>query len=209
MSATHALFLRWKAQKAFPSDRQAALALGLDPSSVTLWKGGRNGSLPVIERMANDLGEDYVPIVMAVFLETARDEPERKAWRRLAKRLATGGALALMLALPLPGAKADTGTGPDNAPGLYIMRSGRKSRKTRKRTQIPNFDAPHQTQPAHAAGLGALAGLSTFPEHQRHEPTTLHCSRSSNERLRSQRLRLRGQRRSPLARPLARLAAGR
>lgn len=201
MSATHALYLRWKAAKAFPSDRQAALALGLDPRAVTLWKNGRNGSLPVIERMANDMGEDYVPVIMQAFQETARDEPERKAWKRLANRLATGGALALVLGLPTPPAAAEGAR--DNAPGVYIMRSGKSTRRTRKRDLVTPGIFP-DSQP-----VDGRPTCRTFPAWLRNEPTTLFDSRSTYERLRSRRVCVRSQRRGPSTRTLVRVAVSR
>lgn len=111
MSATYDLFLRWKAHKAFPSDRKAMLALKLDPSAITPWKEGRNGSLAVIERMAKDLGEDPVPTIMRAWEETLPLEPDKRVARRVAKRLGGAAVLAfsLLASAPAPSHAAQCG----------------------------------------------------------------------------------------------------
>lgn len=124
MSATYRLFERWMAAKGIASERAALRQLGVSATVAQHWKNGRNGSLAIIEKMADDLGEDYVPIVMAAFTETAPNEPEKKAWRRLAKRVVGSVVLAAVLYSPTPEVTAATiKNGLDKEPGVYIMRS--------------------------------------------------------------------------------------
>ena len=98
MSATFTLFARWKAAKGFVSDAEAARALHVHVSTITPWKlHGRNGSAAVIERMAKDLGEDPVPVILQAFAEAARDADDKRTLGRLARRL--GAACVALLAL--------------------------------------------------------------------------------------------------------------
>lgn len=100
MSATFSLFERWKANKGFTSDAQAASALGVTRGAVHLWRGGRNGSAAVIERMANDLGEDAIPVILQAFAEAARDAEDRRALTRMAKKLAASSMALLLAVMP-------------------------------------------------------------------------------------------------------------
>lgn len=97
MSATNDLFTRWKAHKGHASDRQAAAALGVSHAGPAQWRAGRNGSAAVIERMAKDLGEDPVPVILQAFAEAARDAEDKRTLGRLARRL--GAACVALLAL--------------------------------------------------------------------------------------------------------------
>lgn len=124
MSATSALFERWKAAKGITSEREAMKRLGLSPGAAQHWKAGRNATVEVIERMCKDLGEDYVLVVMQAFEETATSEPERRVWKKIAKRVGSA-AIALVLSVPL--APSTSSAAPSsaerNAQGVYIMRS--------------------------------------------------------------------------------------
>lgn len=101
MSATWELFQRWKARMGHESNNAAASDLGTARQTVQNWKDGRNGEAHFIERMAKDLGEDPVPVLLEAFAEAARDAEARRALQRLAKRF-RGAALACALgALPL------------------------------------------------------------------------------------------------------------
>lgn len=101
MSATWELFERWKARNGHASNSAGAEALGTARQTVQNWKEGRNAEAHFIERMAKDLGEDPVPVILEAFAEAARDAEARRALQRLAKRF-RGAALALALgALPL------------------------------------------------------------------------------------------------------------
>ena len=97
MSATNDLFTRWKAHMRLQSDREAAAKLGLSHGAPHLWRTGRNGSAAVIERMAKDLGEDPVPVILQAFAEAARDAEDKRTLGRLARRL--GAACVALLAL--------------------------------------------------------------------------------------------------------------
>lgn len=84
MSITHKVFERWRDAKGHTSDRQTALALGLDPSTITLWKRGRNGSPAVIARMARDLGLDVPATVIRAHIESVADRHDRAVWTEIA-----------------------------------------------------------------------------------------------------------------------------
>lgn len=101
MSATWKLFERWKTAKSHTSNNAAALDLGTTRQTVQNWKDGRNGEAHFIERMAKDLGEDPVPVILEGFAEAARDAQARKALQRLAKRFRGVGLAVVLGALPL------------------------------------------------------------------------------------------------------------
>jgi transcriptional regulator with XRE-family HTH domain len=86
MSTTHEVFELWRDANGLSSDRQTALALGLDPSTITLWKRGRNGSPAVIARMARDLGLDVPTTVIRAHMETVADRADRAVWTEIASR---------------------------------------------------------------------------------------------------------------------------
>lgn len=202
MSVTFRLFERWCAQKGFQSRRAGALALGLSHAAAEHWKAGRNGSLAVLERMATDLGEDYVPHVMAAFQETAPDEAERKAWRRLAKRLGAASVVGLALlagSAPAPSYAASEAV--SDHPEIYIMRTVPRRRRTRKARPGDPGISPDAPAPDGAAWC------RPFREWKRYAAAALPCSRSTHERLRSQRLRRRGAGSCRSRRRVARLAA--
>lgn len=102
MTATLGLFDRWKAAKGIGSDREAAKVLGLSHGAPTQWRTGRNGSASVIERMAKDLGEDPIPVILQAFAEAARDAEDRKTLGKLAKRLGAACVALLMLSPMIP-----------------------------------------------------------------------------------------------------------
>ena len=119
MSATFDLFTRWKVGKGYATDAEAARALKVHVSTITPWKlHGRNGSPAVIERMAKDLGEDAVPVILQAFAEAARDAEDKRTLGRLAKRL--GAACVALLALAPwtqpASAQGDIGTAPIGTP---------------------------------------------------------------------------------------------
>jgi transcriptional regulator with XRE-family HTH domain len=105
MSATLELFDRWKALKNITSDRQASAALGLSAGAAAQWRMGRNGSAAVIERMARDLGEDPIPVILQAFAEAARDAEDRKTLGRLARKLGAA-CLALFVLAPMVNSSA-------------------------------------------------------------------------------------------------------
>lgn len=125
MSATYELFTRWKAAKGYGSDAAAMRALSLHPTALTPWKQGRNGSPAVIERMAKDLGEDPVGVVLQAFAESARDAEDKRALGRLARRFGAA-CLALLALFPLmlPSNAQAIQVGHSESPGIYIMRNG-------------------------------------------------------------------------------------
>jgi hypothetical protein len=86
MSATWELFERWKARNGHASNSAGAEALGTARQTVQNWKDGRNGDAHFIERMAKDLGEDPVAVILEAFAEAARDAEAKRALQRLAKR---------------------------------------------------------------------------------------------------------------------------
>lgn len=97
MSATNDLFERWKAHKRIETDSEAARVLNVSHGAPHHWRQGRNGSAAVIERMAKDLGEDPVPVILQAFAEAARDAEDKRTLGRLARRL--GAACVALLAL--------------------------------------------------------------------------------------------------------------
>lgn len=107
MSATLTLFRRWMTAKNFPSERQAALALGVHPTNVTFWKHGKEAGADVIERMALDLGEDPTKWAVQTMVTQTRGETSR-AWERMARKLGAAAAVACaVVALPYVAAHAD------------------------------------------------------------------------------------------------------
>lgn len=93
MSITHALFERWKAAKGIDSNRAAMRVLGLSPTANIHWNAGRNADADVIERMANDLGENPGALIAQAMAEQAKGNAAR-TWERLAKQLGAAAALA-------------------------------------------------------------------------------------------------------------------
>lgn len=99
MSVTATLFDRWKAAKKHSSDRAALAALGVSHGAAVHWKAGRNADADVIERMANDLGENAGALIAQAMAESAKGEAAR-TWARLAKRLAAAAVVVLSVAVP-------------------------------------------------------------------------------------------------------------
>lgn len=124
MSATWALFERWKTAKGHASNNAAALALGSTRQTVQCWKDGRNGGAEVIERMCADLGEDPVPVILQAFAEAARDTEDRKALQRLARRFkaALAGLMLASVAGHYP-AQSQAASGHEHSQGVFIMRT--------------------------------------------------------------------------------------
>lgn len=109
MSTTWKLFERWRDKKKFTSNAEAAAALRVPRQSVQNWKNGHNGALHLIERMANDLGEDVATLALAIWQETTKDPADKKVVAKLAHRLGPAALLALVLLGPTtPSAKAAT-----------------------------------------------------------------------------------------------------
>lgn len=122
MSITQQLFERWKAAKRIESNRAAMRALGLSPTANVHWAAGRNADADVIERMANDLGENAGALIAQAMAESAKGDAAR-TWARLAKRLGAAAALVLAVALPYRADAATSGTQAEPAHALCIMRS--------------------------------------------------------------------------------------
>lgn len=111
MSATFSLFERWKAAKGYATDSAAADGLGVTRAAVSLWRQGRNGNAALVERMAKDLGEDPVPVILQAFAEAARDAEDRKTLGRLARKLGAA-CLALFVLAPMLSNSANAATRP-------------------------------------------------------------------------------------------------
>lgn len=111
MSATLDLFIRWKAAKGIASDRSAAAELGISHAGPAQWRAGRNGSASVIERMARDLGEDPIPVILQAFAEAARDADDRKTLAKLARRLGAAVVLLMLAPMMIPGSAKAAETG--------------------------------------------------------------------------------------------------
>ncbi len=115
MTATFRLFERWRASKKIESLRAAADELGVSKQGPTDWKNGHNAKAHVIERMAKDLGEDPVPVIIEALTEAEKDADAKRALQRLAKRFrgtlaATALALVpLLSAGPVSAHSASTG----------------------------------------------------------------------------------------------------
>lgn len=191
MSVSYDLFLRWTAHKGLRGDREGMAALGLSHGTAHHWKNGRNAAAHIVERMAKDLGEDPTGHIIAVFQETAKG-PDARTLQRMAKRLGYGALVAVSLAIPAPHSAAK-GAGVDE-PGIYIMRTGRKSRKLRKRVRMGEIAATHKGQSAHASALEVRSCCKTFPDERSDEATTLPYTGRKNELLRAFGLRRRGGR---------------
>lgn len=125
MSITQTLFERWKVAKGIDSNRAAMRALGLSATANIHWKAGRNADADVIERMANDLGENAGELIAKAMAEQARGEAAR-TWERIAKQL--GAAAVVVLAVAHSVSVAVMGKALINQ-GLtvYIMSSVRRS----------------------------------------------------------------------------------
>lgn len=125
MSQTWNLFSRWQQERGYASTRQAAMALGVDPSAATLWKNGRNANADVIEHMAKDLGENPAVWTALVMEEQSKGEAAR-AWGRIARQLSNAAAMVAVMVLAPAVAKAETVVNStayqtDTAHSLYIM----------------------------------------------------------------------------------------
>lgn len=95
MSTTWELFQRWMQAKGYPSAYAGCTALGMTRASATQWKQGRNADTATLMRMAEELGEDPMPIIAKAMSEGAISEANRKAWLRLAKRASIAAAVML------------------------------------------------------------------------------------------------------------------
>lgn len=120
MSATLELFDRWKALKKITSDRQASATLGLSAGAAAQWRMGRNGSAAVIERMAHDLGEDPIPVILQAFSEASRDAEDRRTLARMAKRLGAACLALFMLAPMVPSSAEAAEPGAWKEPGYTL-----------------------------------------------------------------------------------------
>ena len=120
MSQTWKLFERWQAAKGYSSVRQAAMALGVDPSAATLWKNGRNANADVIEHMANELGESPAAWAALVMQEQSKGEAAR-AWGRIARQLGAAAVIALAALLPSVDANANASNQVGNSSPMHIM----------------------------------------------------------------------------------------
>lgn len=121
MSITQTLFDRWKAARGITSNREAMRVLGLSPTANIHWKAGRNADADVIERMANDIGENAGELIAQAMAEQAKGEAA-KTWARLAKQLGAAAAVVLAVALPYD-AKAATAPQAEPESAMYIMRN--------------------------------------------------------------------------------------
>lgn len=167
MNTTEALFIRWMAAKGHTSQRAAARALKVSPMGPINWKNGSNAEIHIIERMANDLGEDAASLVIQVFQETQKG-PNVKTMQRVARKL---GVAAILLALSVPGAPTA------NAAESIHYAKPRPRRIRRKAT------------PAQGSTLTAIQGEAVtvaprFSRRNRHRTAPVRHPRPSPERLR-------------------------
>lgn len=209
MSVTYSLFVRWMAAKGHTSQREAAKALGVSPMGPSNWKNGHNAAAHIIERMAKDLGEDPTAHIIAVFQETAKG-PDVRTLQRMAKRLGYGAVMAagLLSSVAAPPVRAQV----VDDPGIYIMRSpkrGRKCRKLRTRACESETNLKRESNPGHGAEGGPLASCTTFRREYCNEASALPCTRSTVERLRPWRVRVRNQQHHRPYRAVAWLEAAR
>lgn len=100
MSATYTLFLRWKDLKGHASAMAACAELGVERQAATYWKDGRNAEAQVIERMANDLGENPAAWVLAAAAEKSRAADEKRTLLRMAKQFGYAACLTMIAFLP-------------------------------------------------------------------------------------------------------------
>lgn len=173
MSATLQLYERWKAHKGFATDTAALKALGLTTGAAQHWKAGRNADLGTLQKMAEDLAEDYVPVVMQAFQEAAKNERDRKAWKRFAKKLGAAGLLAAAM----------LGAMPEQAQALesiHYAKSGRRRRRT-----------PGEIQPTDE---GENVACSPFRRRAKHGKTTMPYPRRSLEPVCGGIVRMEGKR---------------
>lgn len=126
MSATNDLFARWKAHKGIETDSEAARVLNVSHGAPHHWRQGRNGSAAVIERMAKDLGEDPVPVILQAFAEAARDAEDKRTLGRLARRL--GAACLALLALS-PAVLPSSATAQEIVTPYTLCAIGRRARR--------------------------------------------------------------------------------
>ena len=89
MSATYTLFQAWKERKGLTSDNQGALALGIGRQAVHQWKSGRNAEIPLITKMAKEIGENEAAWAMRVLAERSTGE-EARVLEKLAKSMMVG-----------------------------------------------------------------------------------------------------------------------
>ena len=129
MSLTARLLERWKEAKGIPSDRQAALALGVSHALPTHWKGGKNAHAAIIERMARELGHSDREIAGMLFESMAEsahaDAESRKTYERLAKKVRTLAltAVAVLASSSFPTPSKAREHGHAEAKAVFIMRT--------------------------------------------------------------------------------------
>jgi hypothetical protein len=120
MSATFNLFERWKTLKGHSSAMAACAALGVERQAATYWKDGRNAEAHIIERMANDLGENATGWVLAAAAEKTRAAAEKRTLLRLAKTLGYAATICLAVYASIPAAIAMPMDGLQNGDVLGI-----------------------------------------------------------------------------------------
>lgn len=101
MSVTWMLYERWKAKRPALGVSAAAKELGVSHTAIAFWRDGRNGSPAVLEKLCEDLGEDFARVLAEAWAEGARDNADRRALLRLAKRFRGAGLAVALGALPL------------------------------------------------------------------------------------------------------------
>ena len=124
MSVSYDLFCRWKHVQKIGSDNAGALSLGVTRSTVSLWKQGKNAEIHLVEKMAEEIGDDPMTWAAQVMAERSGSDAEQSTWARFARRLAA--TAPLLLAGLLGAAHAPAQAAPDghnSEPTVCIMRN--------------------------------------------------------------------------------------
>lgn len=98
MPVTYDLFLKWKTLRKINSERKALIELKMSSGAAVHWKNGRNAETYIIEKMANDLGENAAMWAALAMEEQSRGESAR-SWARIAKQLGSTATAIVMISL--------------------------------------------------------------------------------------------------------------
>ena len=98
MSATIKLLDKYRKTCLTPSDNAIAVSLGLSRTAVSRWvNGAAHPDAEHIEKMAQAIGEEPGPWLVAIQAERTHGDKNKKAWLRLAATLGTTLALATVI----------------------------------------------------------------------------------------------------------------
>lgn len=133
MSVTWKLYERWKAKRPELGVTAAARALGVSHTALAFWRDGRNGSPAVLEKLCDDLGEDFARVMAEAWAEGARDNADRRALLRLAKRFRGAAGCVALSAFALTSPSATEARSVPSGSIHYANSAARRDRWRRRR----------------------------------------------------------------------------